>query len=427
MNSDSPIQTANPETGRNMIESEVAILGAGPAGSTAALFLSRLGIHSVLIDRAEFPRDKVCGDCLGGYVISILRQLGEEVFNRFIEFGKKTEGKGVHFFSPDLIRLSIPATRLVDGRIREVSLSRRMDFDNFLLEEVRRHPETEIRCGTDLVSFERKDGRLIFYDARGKETLKTRLAILATGSQSKIANDLAGYRIKKKNLAGGIRCYYEGIENCGDEGYIEFHFLREILPGYLWIFPVDPSVCNVGLGQRSDVISRNKTDLKKMLVHLISTYPHLRDRFSKARMIATPEGFPLALGSEKRVISGDNFLLAGDAGSLIEPFFGEGIGNAMYSGKFAAEQAARCLEKNNYSSAFNRQYDRAVYRKLGNALSLSTCLQQAAFHPWLVNRVFRTVRKKPALQRRLSAIINGDMAREPLKGLEFLVRSVAGF
>ena len=409
-----------------MIESEISVLGAGPAGATAALFLSNAGVKCTLIDKSPFPRDKVCGDCLGGYAISVLRQLGDDIFTRFTGFEKKIDGLGVRFFSPGLHQLSVKATNMVNGVIHEFALCRRNDFDNFLFEEAANRNEISIHTGIEVYGFRKSDEYLVFQDRDKKDLLKTKLAIVATGSQSRIAGELSSYKNPKKNLAGGIRAYYRNIKESGSDNFIEFHFLKEILPGYLWIFPLGDSYFNVGIGQRSDVISQKKTDLRKILPFLIDSYPYLKDRFENAEMISPPAGFPLALGSAKRSISGDNFLLAGDAASLIEPFFGEGIGNAMYSGKFAAEQAIRCMEQNEFSSVFNRSYDRNVYRKVGGALKMSTYLQKAAFHPWLIDRVFRNIEKKPVLEQLLTRIINGDIAREPGLAFQFLVRSVAG-
>ncbi len=410
-----------------MIESDISVIGAGPAGSTAALFLSKSGQSCVLIDREEFPRDKICGDCLGGYVISVLRQLDSDIFNEFLHFQGRSEGRGVHFFGPGQEKLSVPVNYLVDNKIREVSVSKRKDFDNFLLDEARKRKEIKVFSGINLHTFRKEPGYLIFSDREGNEMLKTRLAIIATGSQSKIAMEISGYRTIKRNLAGGLRYYYENIKPAGEPGYIEFHFLKELLPGYLWIFPVNETLVNVGLGQRSDILEKRKTDLKKMLPELIDKYPYLRERFAGANLISGPEGYPLSLGSARRVISGDNFLLAGDAASLIEPFFGEGIGNAMYSGKFAAEQAISCINENDFSALFNRKYDKAVYRKLGNALRMSTLLQNAATHPRLVKRIFRNIDKQSGLQKMLVGIINGDIARNPLLGIKFLIRSLGGF
>jgi menaquinone-9 beta-reductase len=410
-----------------MIESRVSIIGAGPAGTTTALFLSKLGIPSLLVDRSSFPRDKICGDCLGGYVISVLKQLGDDIFNSFITFTGKIQGRGVHFFSPKLYHLSIPATQMVNGVIGELSLSKRIDFDNFLFNETLQRRNIEVRTGLEISGFSRDSSYLILQNRAGEPVIRTRIAVIATGSQSKIANDLSQYRINKKHLAGGVRSYYEGVESLEEEGYIEFHFLRELTPGYLWIFPIHQSLYNVGIGLRSDVIAKKNIDLKKLLPELISSYPHLRVRFEKAKRITPPEGFPLALGSGRRKISGNNFLLAGDSASLIEPFFGEGIGNAMYSGKIAAEHIAACLSKNAWHASFNRQYDKAVFRKLNNSLKLGKMLQKVAFYPSLVDRIFRNTSESPRLLHLLSNVINGDIGKEPFKGLEFIVRSVTGF
>lgn len=410
----------------SMIESAITILGGGPAGTSAALFLSNMGIPSLIIDRSDFPREKVCGDCLGGYAISVLSQIGYDTFCRFVEFDRKVEGKGVHFFSPNARKISIPANLRVNGMIRELAISKRYDFDNFLMEEVRRRNNIQVFTGIEVYSHKRENNWLILFDKNENPLLKTRIAVIAAGSQSKIAAELSGYKPDKRHLSGGLRCYFEGIQGMNEEGYIEFHFLRELLPGYLWIFPLGKGLANVGIGQRSDVISKNGTDLKKMLPLMIDTYPHLRERFVSARMIGTPEGFPLALGSVRRRISGDNYLLAGDSASLIEPFFGEGIGNAMYSGKLAAEHIRKYLGNSDFSARKNHLYDKSVYKKMGKALKLSTWLQKAAFSPGLLDRVFTNTEKKPGLHRLLDEVVNGDMAKHPGKGIKFLIRAITG-
>jgi flavin-dependent dehydrogenase len=96
-------------------------------------------------------------------------------------------------------------------------------------------------------------------------------------------------------------------------------------------------------------------------------------------------GYGLPLGSKKRRISGDHFMLVGDAGHLIDPLSGEGIGNAIYSGYIAAEQAQQCLEQGNFSANFMEAYDERVARVLGKEMELSYRLQQMLSRPWLVS------------------------------------------
>lgn len=93
-------------------------------------------------------------------------------------------------------------------------------------------------------------------------------------------------------------------------------------------------------------------------------------------MVGKLEGYGLPLGSKSRVISGDHFMLVGDAGHLIDPLTGEGIGHAFYSGFIAAEQARDCLAANEFSAEFMKAYDVRVARVLGSEMKLSYRLQQ---------------------------------------------------
>jgi flavin-dependent dehydrogenase len=112
------------------------------------------------------------------------------------------------------------------------------------------------------------------------------------------------------------------------ENYIELHFLKDFLPGYLWIFPLPNGLCNVGAGILSSHASRNHINLRDRLMRAIRNHPDLSSRFTNAEMIGKVEGWGLPLGSKRRRLSGDNFLLTGDAASLIDPFTGEGISNS---------------------------------------------------------------------------------------------------
>ena len=89
---------------------------------------------------------------------------------------------------------------------------------------------------------------------------------------------------------------------------------------------------NVGIGMLSSHISQKKINLKVVLQKLIETHPQLKDRFINAKALESIKGFGLPLGSKKRRLSGDRYVLTGDAASLIDPFSGEGIGNAIRSG-----------------------------------------------------------------------------------------------
>ena len=121
-----------------MIKTDVCILGAGPAGASTALHLSYRGIPSVLIDKAVFPRDKVCGDALSGKVPLLLKRLDPQVLARFEQRAEMlTDVWGIRFIAPNRTALDIPFKPNYD-KTKETSpgyVAKRIDFDNFLIDK----------------------------------------------------------------------------------------------------------------------------------------------------------------------------------------------------------------------------------------------------------------------------------------------------
>jgi geranylgeranyl reductase family protein len=409
-----------------MAERQITIIGSGPAGLTTAIFLGKKGIPVMLIDKDEFPRDKVCGDCLGGYALSVLSQMGDRIFEKFSGWENKIECGGVHLFGPQHQVVSIPAVNLVRNKIHEVALARRKDFDAFLLEEARQYPSIRFLNGKKITGITREESGLILSDGKSYRH-RTDMLILATGSVRNLCRQLTGEKMDKKNFATGIRTYFENVRGWSEEAYIELHFLKDLSPGYLWIFPLPGNVCNVGLGLRTDILIRKKIDLKDYLLNLLHHDAYFKGRFSDARQLEEVKGFPLALGGDFRSISGDRFLLAGDAGHLVEPLFGEGIGHAMYSGKFAAEHVLAALEKENFSAGFNKAYDKRVYEKLGTTLRFSLWMNKIARYPALMKFLFNRVNKNETLKDHIYRIVNGEVPKTRLKGLELVGRLITGF
>ena len=409
-----------------MKESSVTIIGAGPAGMTAAFFLAKNKIPVTLIEKRSFPRDKICGDCIGGFGLSVLKQMDADLFERFANSKKKLIGSGVHFFGPDHQKVTIKAVNKIGNKMTEVALCRRTDFDNFLYEEIKNHKCIEIIQNKNVTDLHKDEGGVNIISS-DEIFLKAKLVILATGSQHTLVHKLNGKRLPRKHMAAGLRVYFENIEGLNPEGYIELHFLKELAPGYLWIFPLTENQANVGLGLRSDILSKRKIDLRQMLKNYIDDNPYFRERFKNARQVSDISGFPLSLGGKNRIISGDHYLLAGDSANLIEPLFGEGIGHAMYSGKFAAEHALRCLENDNFSAKFNTRYDRMVYDKLGTTLRFSAMMQNIARYPSLMSFLFNRVTNNPDLQELLFNIINGHIPKKRWSGLELITKMIFNF
>ena len=151
--------------------------------------------------------------------------------------------------------------------------------------------------------------------------------------------------------------------------------------------------------------------------HLISTYEPLRRRFSEAELSGPVRGYGLPLGSKKRILSGDGYMLLGDAGSLIDPFTGEGIGNAMICGLKAAETVEQC--KMEYSAAALTAYDESVYKRLWPELSLSKKMQELVKYPWLFNLVVNKAARSETLRETISCMFEDIDLRGRLKSPSF--------
>lgn len=369
-----------------MLHTDICIIGAGPGGAATALKLSYLGIPSILIDKANFPRDKVCGDAISGKVLTLLKRLDPEILHRFAAQPANQGINGITFVAPNLREIHIPFRPLQSENVPQTPgyVTRRTDFDHFLIEEVKHRDNIKLFENITIEKFEKtKEGYLVSSKS-GDFQVKAKLLIDASGAQSGFSRKVAGLEKDPKHHAGAVRAYFRNVQGMRADA-IELHFVKSIVPGYFWIFPLPNGRANVGLGLRTDVLSRRKVNLREELKNLIQTHPVFRERFAQAELEGEIKGFPLPLGSKVRPISGDHYMLIGDAGHLIDPLTGEGIGNAFYSGFIAAELAQRCLAENNFSAEFLKQYDVRVRRVLGSEMRWSYRLQKALAYPWLAN------------------------------------------
>jgi flavin-dependent dehydrogenase len=125
-------------------------------------------------------------------------------------------------------------------------------------------------------------------------------------------------------------------------------------------------------------------------------------------------GWGLPLGTKRRAISGDGFLLTGDAASLIDPFTGEGIGNAMTSGRLAAMHAAAAVHAGRFDTEFLKRYDEKVYSNLWKELRLSRTLQRLSGHAWLFNLVVNKATSSRVLRDAITGMFDDVDARSRL-------------
>jgi flavin-dependent dehydrogenase len=194
------------------------------------------------------------------------------------------------------------------------------------------------------------------------------------------------------------------------------------LPGYFLIFPLPNGQANVGIGMLSKYVSKNQINLKKLMLVVLES-PKFKKRFKNAKLQTKIHGWGLPLGSKKnRSISEERFLLVGDAASVIDPFTGEGIGNAMFTGKWAAEQTRDSLASNQFSANELGNYDKTVYKKIGGELRVSTVMQRLIKYPWLFNWMIRKINRNPELRETITFMFDDIDLRKKFTSPMFYLR-----
>lgn len=408
-------------------DTQVAILGAGPGGATTSIFLSKAGIKHIILDKAIFPRDKICGDALSGKTVMVLNNISDDIVSELYNTKEEyLDVWGVSFIAPNGKAINIPLRKDPEKEFTAPGfVVKRFDFDNYLYEKIDRNFAT-VKAGCEVTNVKDLGDKIeITYSENGlNHTFTSELVIGAEGDRSLVAKYLAKHKMDPHYYSAGLRAYYKNVTDMHPQNFIELHYIKEVLPGYLWIFPMANNLVNVGIGCLSSKIRSKKLRIREMMLNALENNPDLKDRFSKAQLVDDIKGWGLPLGSVKRNLSGDRFLLVGDAGSLIDPFTGEGIGNAMVSAQFAARIAADASKENNFSGSFLKKYDEMVYNKLYNELKLSYRLQRLVNRPWLFNFIANKAQKNKTVQEMMSFMFEDLNMRAKLKSPAFYFKLI---
>jgi len=370
-----------------MENTNILIVGAGPGGAATALKLNKQGMSCVLVDKASFPRDKICGDAISGKSIVVLNRIDPGIIARMKKTEKAEDIWGIRLVAPNDVVVDVPFKSSYKKNEEPAPgyVATRVDFDNHLIEEVKNCELVDYRECIDITKIEKNDDGFYVESKDGEFKMQCKMLMVANGAQSQFTRKYVGIEKDNAHYAAAVRAYYKNVEGFHPDGFIELHFIHDYIPGYFWVFPLPGGRANIGLGLRTDFVSKRKLNLTKHLDKIIKEHPKLKDRFKNAELEGKVQGFPLPLGSKAYNISGDNFMLIGDAGHLIDPLTGEGIGNAIYSGWIAAEQAEQCFAQKDFSADFMKAYDARVKRVLGAEMRLSYQLQRLLAYPWLLN------------------------------------------
>ena len=367
------------------LRTPICIVGAGPAGSSLALFLSRLEIPHVLVDKASFPRDKVCGDGLTLEVLHTLKLLGTELFEKFLQDPAFQPCWQVKATSPNGIPLHIefdpqkhPFAPLYTGR--------RIDFDFFLWNQVRSY-FTQKYDRIQVIQI-KKVGKTCLLKLKSNphnlDEIEANLVVGADGSSSIVARTLAAQDQQENTAFGiGIRAYTS--TPCPQQlQAMEFHFPGRLLPGYFWCFPLSQNRLNLGVYLPANWKEKHNIPLPKLLDQLTTTYS-IQDLVASPLNLEEVSSWGLPLNLRPKNLAGPNYLLLGDAGALVEPFTGKGIGMAMVSAKIASRYLNLAFDgKNNFSHAYI-DYDKALKRMYEREYRISRRMYRSFSYPSIIN------------------------------------------
>ncbi|HAA76346.1 TPA: hypothetical protein DCE37_14615 [Candidatus Latescibacteria bacterium] len=398
---------------------DLVIVGAGPAGAVATLYAKRAGLSVCLLDKETFPRDKICGDALSGKAVTILREL--DLFKPIGDL-PGAEIHTVTFGSPDKTCVDIDLTRSSRQDFLTGFVIRREILDHFLFQRAQQVADQTIEGFTvqDIL----KEGDTVVgisgkTESGESQEIRGKVVLGADGFSSVVARKLGLYSHDPRHWIVALRCYYKDVKGLTDQ--IELHYVDEVIPGYFWIFPLEEGYANVGIGMLHEYIKRENIDLKVALDNAINS-DTFSDRFADAQPTEEPIGWNLPAGSKHRPNHGNGFMLLGDAAGLIDPFTGEGIGNAFYSAKFGVETAQAAIDADDVSASILSAYDRKLWDEIGSELKVSHRLQKIGRSRTLLNFVIHKAERSQEVRDTIMGMMANEVPKKQLTNPLFYLK-----
>jgi geranylgeranyl reductase family protein len=331
-------------------DADVIVVGAGPAGSTTAYHLAQSGADVLVLEKASFPREKVCGDGLTPRAVKAITSMG-------IDTSEKAgwlHNKGLRIIGGGM-RLELPWPDLATfpdyGLVRP-----RSDFDDLLVRQAVKAGAL-LRENTNVQGpiLDDRTGRITGVTARDEDgrdvTYRAPLVIAADGNSSRLSLSMGIHKRDDRPMGVAVRTYYKSPRHDDDwlESWLELwdrgpDGRDRLLPGYGWIFGVGDGTSNVGLGILNTSTAWGKVDYKDLLKRWLDQTPE-EWGFREENRTQPVRGAALPMGFNRQPHYTRGMLLVGDSGGMVNPFNGEGIAYAMESGELAAQVIAQALAR----------------------------------------------------------------------------------
>ena len=327
------------------IDTDVLVVGGGPGGAAAAYYLARQGIDVTVVDKAAFPREKVCGDGLTPRSVAALLRMGIDTGDAGFE---RVKGLRVH---SRRTTIELPWPELSSWPDYGLVMPR-AQFDALLIERAQ-------KAGARLM--ERTDAVEPIFDAgwvvgattrpaddRDAELgeIRARFVIASDGAASRFAQPAGVKRDDSRPLGIAARRYYRTDYHPGPwfESWLDLWEGDLLLPGYGWLFPVAGGQINLGAGLLNTFKDFKQISAQRLFDAFAGMLPaewEISEATAEGRVLSGP--LPMSLNRVPQVVPG--MLLIGDAAGAVNPFNGEGIAYAMETAEIAAELIDEALVK----------------------------------------------------------------------------------
>ena len=345
---------------------EVLIVGAGPAGCAAAIRGKQLGLDVVVVDKATFPRDKCCGDGLTTLALRELERLGVHpaAMPSWFEIGD------VYLRSPQgrEIQLNLPRNR---GQYAAVVERRELDAE---LVRIALGSGVQIHQGAGFEQIKLDDDGAVVRLQDGT-TMSAKTVIAADGMWSPVRKALGCTPVGYRGDWHAFRQYLHADGVRSRDLWVWFE--KDLLPGYAWSFPLEGGRVNVGFG----VVRNGAVDggrLASIWAGLLER-PHLRQVLGDVGPEASHKAWPIPARLPRAQLSLGSVMFVGDAATATDPMTGEGIGQALETGRLAAQ----AISEEDQPRLAALRYEKSVRVALQRDHRLASCLSRLLTKPGL--------------------------------------------
>jgi geranylgeranyl reductase family protein len=409
-------------------EADVIVVGAGPAGSATACYLARAGIDVLVLEKATFPREKVCGDGLTPRGVKALVRMGVPI----AEQDGWVRNKGLRIIGGG-VRLELPWPELSSypgyGLVRS-----RLDFDETLARTAQQAGARLLEGVTVTAPLLDDGGRIIGVQARAtgqaddiERQYRARVVVAADGNSSRLSLAMGLGKRDDRPLGVAVRTYYTSPRHEDDylESWLDLWDGDRLLPGYGWIFGMGDGTSNVGLGMLNTSASFKNVDYRDLLRRWLAGMP-AEWGYTEENRTEPIRGAALPMGFNRTPHYTRGLLLAGDAGGMVNPFNGEGIAYAMESGEMVAQVVAQALARPDRAGAEQvlHGYPQALKDAYGGYYTLGRKFVRAIGDPRVMQFATKHGMPHPALMRfimkllaNLTEVRGGDAADRVINAL----------